>query len=381
LINCHTLIFSASIGNGHNQAAKALQEEFEKNGYTCEIIDTFKLISPAFHKIVLESYLQILKFSPIVWEKLYQHTEEHPWFMLMDKFGTFFMERLYSIVQKHKCTSLISVHPFSTAVLSKLKRKKNLDIPLYTVITDFVMHPAYIRNEVDGYFTASDHLDFFANLYNIPITKFYSTGIPICSIPSLKKPKWKVKHELQLDPEKKTILIAGGAIGLTKFTKILKTLNAIEDKLQLVCITGHNKKAKAKIEQLESNHEIVSTGFTNRFTDYLRASDVILSKAGGLTMAESLACETPILIHQPVPGHEEQNAQYLMNYGAAVKAEICEEIPVILEHILFNERYYKAMVQNIKKIQKPYAAKEIISEISKCANYKKEATTNQQSHN
>ncbi|MGM0879383.1 MAG: glycosyltransferase, partial [Bacillota bacterium] len=93
-------------------------------------------------------------------------------------------------------------------------------------------------------------------------------------------------------------------------------LNAIEDKVQLVCITGHNKKAKAKIEQLESKHEIVSTGFTNRFTDYLRASDVIISKAGGLTMAESLACETPILIYQPVPGHEEQNAQYLMNYGA-----------------------------------------------------------------
>jgi processive 1,2-diacylglycerol beta-glucosyltransferase len=97
-------------------------------------------------------------------------------------------------------------------------------------------------------------------------------------------------------------------------------------------------------------------------------------------MAESLACETPILIHQPVPGHEEQNAQYLMKYGAAVKAEICEEIPAILEHILFNERYYEAMVQNITKIQKPYAAKEIISEISKCVNYKKEVTTNQQSH-
>ncbi|MBZ5751058.1 MULTISPECIES: hypothetical protein [Metabacillus] len=69
-----------------------------------------------------------------------------------------------------------------------------------------------------------------------------------------------------------------------------------------------------------------------------------------------------------------------MNYGAAVKAEICKEIPVILEHILFNERYHEAMIQNIKKIQKPYAAKEIISEISKCLNYKKEATTNQQSH-
>ncbi|MFC0273933.1 glycosyltransferase [Metabacillus herbersteinensis] len=357
------LIFSASIGNGHNQAAKALSEEFEKRGYQCEIIDTFKFINPAFHKMILEGYLKILKYCPSVWRKLYSHTEERPWYMIMDQFGTMLCDKLYSKIKESRCISLISVHPFSTAILSKMKSKKNVHIPLYSVITDFVLHPAYFRNEVDGYFTASDQLDYYSSRYNVPLSKIHSTGIPIRSIPSAMKSKLTLKHELNLDAEKKTILITGGAIDLTKFTKVLKALNTLESNLQIVCITGHNKKATKKIKQSDCKHETVSIGFTNRFTDYLRASDVIISKAGGLTMSESLVCETPILIYQPVPGHEEHNSQYLLKYGAALIAEVYKDIPVVLEQFLSNESYYEEIIQNIKKIQKPNAAKEIIDKI------------------
>lgn len=80
-------------------------------------------------------------------------------------------------------------------------------------------------------------------------------------------------------------------------------------------------------------------------------------------MSESLVCETPILIYQPVPGHEEHNTQYLLKYGAALIAEVYKDIPVVLEQFLSNENYYEEIIQNIKKIQKPNAAKEIIDKI------------------
>lgn len=358
------LIFSASIGNGHNQAAEALSEELEKIGYKCEVIDTLQFINPVFHKMILDGYLKILKFFPNIWRKLYNHTEKHPWYMIMDNFGTIFCNKLYSKINESKCISLISVHPFSTAILSKMKNIKKVHIPLYSVITDFVLHPAYFRNEVDGYFTASDQLDYYSSRYNVPLSKIHSTGIPIRSIPSLMKSKLAIKHELNLDDKKKTILITGGAIGLTKFTRVLKALNILESDLQIICLTGHNKKATKEIDKVESKHKIVSIGFTNRFTDYLRASDVIISKAGGLTMAESLACETPIIIYQPVPGHEEHNTQYLLKYGAALTVEFYNDIPVVLEKLLFNENFYNSMLFNIQKIQKPYAAAEIINKIN-----------------
>ncbi|WP_062046672.1 hypothetical protein [Bacillus sp. JCM 19034] len=74
------LIFSASIGHGHNQAATALQIEFQKRGYEPEIIDTFYTLNPLLHKLMLKSYLHLLKFYPKLWRAIYFHAEKSPVF-------------------------------------------------------------------------------------------------------------------------------------------------------------------------------------------------------------------------------------------------------------------------------------------------------------
>ncbi|GAE35452.1 MGDG synthase family glycosyltransferase [Halalkalibacter akibai] len=352
-------IFSASIGNGHNEASRALKEQLELQGDNVQIIDTFQSIHPLLHKTFLELYLKMIEKTPRLWGRLYRYSEEFSWFLLMDQLGTFFCQKLNSILKKQSTTIMISTHPFVTAFLSRLKKKKNINIPLYTVITDLYLHPAYVRPEIDGYFTASPYIEEFSKEYNVPIDQLFCTGIPIKSIPDVNIPRWKVRNDLKLQSDEKTILITGGGLGLGKYEDLLETLEQLEEKVQVLCMTGFNSELEKRIMALNSKHRIHVISYTERFTEYLRASDVVLSKAGGLTMAEALACETPTVIYQPVPGHEEDNAQFLIDFGAAVKAEKIGDVKNLVEKMLEDKEYYQTLVNNAKKIKKPEAAKQI----------------------
>ncbi len=370
------IIFSVSFGNGHNQVSKVLQKHLKTRDFDVEIIDTFDAINKFFHKIVLDSYLRLLRYRPSVWGKLYQYSEEHPNSIFLKQFNAFLTNKLYQILNEKQANVIITTHPIATTLLANVIRKKHISVKLYALLTDFAVHPMSIHNEVDGYFIASDHLRYYANVYKLNSNSFYSTGIPTPKEEVFHYSKQELRKRLHLDEQMKTVLVAGGGVGLAKFNKILSGLEAFSETLQIICVTGENKRAKAKIERFKSKHKVRILGFTNLFMEYLKASDVIISKAGGVTMSEALVCETPVLIFQPLPGQEEQNSQFLMNYGAAIKAEVVEEIPVLLERIIFNSHYHSLMTENAKRLKTSNSAKEIAEIIYKQAILRRNQKTN-----
>ncbi len=359
------IIFSVSFGNGHYQVSQTLRNQLRENNFEVEIIDTFDVLNPVFHKVIIESYLQLLRFRPSVWGKLYQYSEANPNSVYLKQFNEFLANRLYRLLQGKQAATIITTHPIATTLIANIIQKKNLMVQLYALLTDFSIHPMSIHHEVSGYFIASEHLRYYAKLYKLDEQLFYSTGIPTPKENLHLISKQQLRRKLHLDEDLKTVVVAGGGVGLANFTNILTGLEAFAEKLQIICVTGKNQKARAKIERFHSKHLVRIVGFTNIFMEYLKASDVLLSKAGGVTMSEALVCETPILLFQPLPGVEEQNSHFLMNYGAAIRAEVIEEIPVLLERIIFNKYYHSMMVENAQKLKKPFAANEIASIINK----------------
>lgn len=353
------LIFSVSFGNGHNQVSNSLLSHLKARHFDVEIIDTFEVINTLFHKIVLEGYLALLRFQPKVWGKLYHYSEENPNSIFFQQSNAFVTSKLQIILREKQASIIITTHPIATTLIANVIRKNTLDVHLYALLTDFAVHPMSVHPEVRRYFIASEHLRYYAKLYNLDEKLFFATGIPTLkeNFQSFTKREWRQK--LHLEETMKTILVAGGGVGLAKFTKILSGLEVFDERLQIICVTGENKRAKQKLERFQSKHLIRVLGFTNLFMEYLKASDVIITKAGGVTMSEAFVCATPILIFQPLPGQEEQNSQFLMNYGAAIKAEIIEEIPVLLEQIIFNKHYHEIMTENARKLKEPHAASKI----------------------
>lgn len=353
------IIFSVSFGNGHNQVAGVLRNQLVSKNFNVEIIDIFDVISKMFHKVILESYLKLLQFRPSLWGKLYHYSEENPNPLFLKQLNIFLVNKLSTFLQKKDAFVIVTTHPIATSLLANVIRKRRLPVQLFALLTDFAVHPMSIHPEVNGYFVASEHLRFYSKLYNIDESILYTTGIPTKKQELQHLTKHELQKKLNLKRNMKTILIAGGGVGLAKFTDILASLETYYEPLQIICVTGSNKKAKSKIEKLKSKHKIRTLGFTNLFMEYLKASDVILTKAGGVTMSEALVCETPIVIFQPLPGQEEQNTQFLMNYGAAIKAEVVEEIPILLERIIFKEYYHNLMTESARKLKEPDAANQI----------------------
>lgn len=357
------LIFSASIGYGHHQAAKALQEELGRRGCPSDIVDTFRAIHPELHWVVLNSYIQILKVTPSIWRKVYFAAEEYPLFLVLDRMGSLFADHLYSLIKDGSCPFIISTHPFVTAFLAALKVKKKADLPFYTVITDFVLHPGYVRKEIDGYFTASNDTEAFAAAHQLSAALFFTTGIPIIKKQEMHISKRDARHKLKLPESQKIVIIAGGGMGLAKYAAVLSALEHLSEPAHILCMTGINEKAKRKVSHLESKHRITAVEFTNQFLLYLKAGDVLISKAGGVTMAEALACEIPTVIFGSVPGHEEQNADYLISEGAAVGAGRHADIPDAIEKILYQTVHGVSLQQRALMLKRPDAAAHIVDRI------------------
>lgn len=366
-------IFYASIGQGHKQAAIALSHELTLQGYRPKLIDAFFTISPILHNCLLKSYLRLLKFSPNLWRQLYFKAERHSLFYCIDHLGAFFIERLYQLIAEERPPFIISTHSFVTPFLTMMKKKKQLQIPLYTVITDFVMHPAYLREGIDRYFTQDPNCHEFAKKYQYPEEAFIPTGIPVPLAKLKEFSKNKLRNELNIPLAKKVIIIAGGGIGLANYVSIIEQLEKISEPLVLLCMTGHNQKAYQKLSVTTSRHDLRVIPFTDQFLAYLRASDAVISKSGGLTMAESLICETPIIIFQPVPGHEEHNAKFLENYGAAICVKHLHELENCTASVLNDAKLRTKMKMAAKLLKRPLAAKHIVENILNIEQRRKEA--------
>ncbi|OIJ15293.1 hypothetical protein BKP35_05450 [Anaerobacillus arseniciselenatis] len=276
------LIFSGAIGKGHDQAARAIKDELYQRGYEADIVNIFYTLHPFFFRSVLGSYISALTVTPKLWGKVYYFTQEYQFYKLFDHLGTLFQKHYLSLIQRHNCPFIVTTYYFATAFLSKLKERNEIHIPLYNVITDLALHPIFIRENVDANFTGALNLEYYANLYNMPIEKFHQTGIPIRQNESFWQPKSKIREELDLDPQQKTILISGGGLGLTNYNKVIEVLEQFQERLQILCMAAHNERALKKLEKVETHHNVKAFGFTDDFTKYLAASDVIISKGAFL---------------------------------------------------------------------------------------------------
>ena len=216
---------------------------------------------------------------------------------------------------------VIATHATPTGIMSFYK-EKHPEIFLGVVVTDFTVHKWWICPNVDTYFVADERL----------VTKFPANnvvkafGIPIRKAFSVDNAE-ELRTNFSWQKEEKVCLIMGGGDGLLPMEEIISSLNKyMLENLRIVCVCGKNEKLKKQLELKfgnQGNVEVV--GFTDKAPDYMKAADIVVTKAGGLTSSEVLACGLEFLIYKPLPGQEQNNASFLeRNYGACVYQNIAD---------------------------------------------------------
>lgn len=363
------LIFSISAGGGHQNAAEAIKECAilnDKNSKV-EIIDTLKYINPLIDKLVIGSYLNSIKINPYLYKKLYYQSEDDDTISSISaKFNEVMSERIISLIKQFNADVLVATHPFPEEMLSILKEKKMINVPVICILTDYAVHSLWVHPNIDAFIVSnSDMIDEMA-MRNVDKNLVHVLGIPVKNSFLKNHDKKQTLKELGFSSSLKTVLIMGGSLGIGKISKIYDAISKISIDVQIIAITGNNKKLYNDLIKLKesSKKETRIIGYTNEVNKYMQCCDLLVTKPGGLTVTEAIITGTPMAAFSAIPGAEDKNLDFILRHNIAVYIDNEKNCGSIIENLLLDDEKLKEMGENCRMLSKPDAGNDIYRLIS-----------------
>ncbi len=363
------LVLYVSIGAGHMKAAHALKESIEKkfNDWTVDVLDTLKYINPIIDKVVVSSYLSSLKKSPRLYKMLYTASGTGTGIYDISKvLNSLLAHRLKGIINDYEPSVIVCTHPFPMQMISSLKEKNCISIPSVAILTDYVVHSLWLDNGMDAFIVANEIMKVEMINRGIPSNIIFPYGIPVSPKFLTKVDKTTLLSELGLN-NKFTVLVMGGGMGFGNIDKTITSLLDCEIDLQIIAVTGTNKKLKSQLEESANkfSKKLLILSYTDRINEFMDISDLLITKPGGMTVSEALVKGLPIFIISPIPGQEEGNASFLIGNGAANIIDNSSQLVQVLSEITNNPSTLSTMSQNSKFLGKPNSADDIAELLDK----------------
>lgn len=364
-------IFSVSAGSGHVRAAQALQAAADKWYPDVDVVhvDLMKLVPKLFRTIYTESYIKMVEQHPALWGYLYDRTDrekiDSSLSRLRRTLETLNTRKLKAVLNEIAPDHVICTHFLPAQLLSRRIRKGKFLKPVWVQVTDFDVHALWVHKGMSGYFAAHDELAWRMTERGIPAEDVHVTGIPIMPAFSDRLSKAECSHELGMDPARKTLLLMPGGAGVGDSVSLAERLLEIDGDFQLVALAGRNEKQLKKLRSLAARYpgRLFPTGFINTIERVMAASDLAITKPGGLTSSECLTVGLPMIIVSPIPGQEERNADYLLEQGVALKA--CDDNAVAwrVKLLLNDPDRLKIMRKNARLIGRPDSARTVLDTV------------------
>ena len=364
------LIFYASYGGGHLSAAKSVQKYISENykDITVEMVDCMKCINKPLEKVTTGAYREMAKKAPKLWGKVYFDSEKGLLSEISKDSNKLMAKKLSKLINEINPDLIISTHPFSSQMASYLKGKGKIDCEIATILTDFAIHKQWLVGSeyTNNFFVSNDTMKNDMIDLGINENKIHVTGIPMSDRFFETFDKEAIYKMFNLNPDKKVILFfGGGEFGLGK-DRTVQVLDSFIKKLtdfQIVAVAGKNEKMKEAFEELAKNNQaedrVRVLGFTDKVPELMHISCLVVSKPGGLTTTETLASSLPMIIINPIPGQEEENAEFLESKGAGVWLKSTDNPDDIIDLVFKDENRLEQMKENAIKLAKKNSTKEI----------------------
>ncbi|MFP4975927.1 glycosyltransferase [Paenibacillus sp. CN-4] len=314
------LLFSEGFGTGHTQAAYALAEGIRQLNpeIQCRVIELGKFLNPTVGPWILSAYRRTVSSQPKLVGMMYktQYNKSLKPLTRLALHRVFYSHTL-QVVEQLKPDLIICTHPIPAAVIARLKRH-GLNVPLYTLITDYDAHASWINPEVNRYLVSAPKVEALLRSRGVPSEIIKVTGIPVHPKFWERHSKKQLRKELGL-ADLPTVLIMGGGWGMLFGQDILDALTSKLDRIQLIFCMGSNEKliAKLKADPKFAHPNVTILGYSNEIDKLMDASDLLVTKPGGMTCTEGLVKGIPMLFYKVIPGQEEQNCQYFVEQGLA----------------------------------------------------------------
>ncbi|GAB7386448.1 hypothetical protein BSNK01_02830 [Bacillaceae bacterium] len=303
--------------------------------------------------LILRLYKKLILTCPSLWKKIYQSMQGEP----IPHWLQFFIYQLFHrsierVLEQIQPNLVVCTHPFNSSSLARLK-KSGYPVSLCTVITDFHAHGVWVQPEVDLYLVSGDEVRQQLIRMGIPQNRIAVTGIPVKANFWRKTDKQEARRKLKLN-DLTTVMVMGGGLGLGGIEELAHSLIKWKESIQLLICTGYNDPLRLSLQQNKhfQHPHIVIMGFVDMIDTLLDATDLLITKPGGLTCFEALGKGVPMLIYKPIPGHEEFNCSHLVSRELAVRISNPHEVDQWIEKLLFSPAAFEHLRMNIKQFQR-----------------------------
>jgi processive 1,2-diacylglycerol beta-glucosyltransferase len=256
---------------------------------------------------------------------------------------------------------VVNTHFLPAEMIATLKRKRRFGKPQVTVTTDFETHRLWVNEPTDLYTTATEEGKRNLESWGIKPERIAVTGIPIDPVFSDEKDRGAVLRKHGIKGDRPVVLQLAGGFGVGPIEKIYTAIQEVNRPLDIVIVCGKNARAKERVEQVPCvpRHRCKTLGFTTEMDELMCAADVVVSKPGGLTTSEALARGCAMMIVNPIPGQESRNSDFLLENGAAQKANSLSVLGYKLSRLLETSGRLEALKANARALARPDAAREV----------------------
>jgi len=350
--------------SGHHSATLAIEKALRilEPGIEILNINGFNYTNPISEKIVNKLYMGMIKRTPKIWDYIYdnpaivKNVEK-----IKQTIHKFNSPKLKNLFEEFKPHAIVCTQAFPCGMCADYKKTFHSSIPLFAVLTDYIPHSYWLYETVDWYVTPSEEVTVRLMNKGIPLAKIKSLGIPFD--PQFNEPLDvpKIYEKLNLSPSCPTLLIMGGGQGLGPIKAVVRSLEKVKQDIQEIVVTGMNRKLyKAIKAQLRKyKKKVMLFEYTSNISELMAISNIIITKPGGVTVAEVLAKKIPMIIVKPIPGQEASNTEYLTREGAAIKVDNPECINLAVEDLLAHPEKLDYLSLSASRIAKPNASLDI----------------------
>lgn len=356
------LIFSASFGGGHNSSAEALERYLlahEADNVDVKIVDFFERFAPSLNVLAKFAYQQSVQFFPEIYGSFFDLSNKLPSNPVVQDLAQVGYNNAVAFMDAYRPHAVISTFPIAGGVVADIKSSR--PVVAATVITDYGAHKNWLHPATDLFFVACREMREDLVLKGIPWDRVVVSGIPIHERFSETLDRPDCRREFGL-ADRFTVMLTMSAGSVGDLKEAVSQM--VEAGVQVAAATGRSERLRRRLHSLEKKNPLLHVyGYVKEMHKLMRASDVLVGKAGGLTVSEALAMALPQVIFNPVPGQEIYNVDFLVNYGAGLLARDEEDVVDKVRFLSNHPGRLAQMSENAGSIGKPNAAKAVCERV------------------
>ena len=355
------LLIHATAGAGHRKAAEAVYHGLQaRPGCEAAIIDALDFTNPFFRYTYSKGYEFIVAELPTFWSAFFALTDQM-WFLPVFRavrriYNGINAAPLAAYLKKNQFARIVVTHFLAAEVCGYLRRTHQIGGKLIVVVTDFDVHKIWLIEGVDEYCVASDYTKERLVAMGVDAGKVFVTGIPLDEKFTQVRDKAETRRKLGLDADLFTVLVSTSSFGFGPIEELAEYFKS----LQVIIICGHNEKLYGRLlAKANPRHKICR--FVDNMEELMAASDVMVTKPGGLSVTEALANHLPLVFFSAIPGQEAGNVRVLAANGIGLSGMPLRDLASEVWGLSASPLSLENARQKTKALAKPNSVGDIIA--------------------